>query len=237
MTARDLYLDLLKRTLTDAIYDPVAPGMRAEGRDWPSRGCTMIGLKRLDNLQSCIENVLANGVAGDLIETGVWRGGATIFMRAMLKVDGVTDRLVWVADSFQGLPPPDAELYPADAGDTHHTFAELAVSLDEVKANFERFGMLDDNVRFLKGWFHETLADPRIKQLSVLRLDGDMYGSTMNALVHLYPRLSVGGYIIVDDYGAVPGCRKAVDDFRATRRIAEEMREIDWAGVFWQRRV
>jgi O-methyltransferase len=150
---------------------------------------------------------------------------------------GVTDRLVWVADSFQGLPPPDAELYPADAGDTHHTFAELAVSLDEVKANFERFGMLDDNVRFLKGWFHETLADPRIKQLSVLRLDGDMYGSTMNALVHLYPRLSVGGYIIVDDYGAVPGCRKAVDDFRATRRIAEEMREIDWAGVFWQRRV
>jgi O-methyltransferase len=236
VNARELYLNLLKRTLTDAVYDPADRSVRVDGRDWPSRACTMIGLIRLDNLQFCIEDVLANGVAGDLIETGVWRGGATIFMRAMLKAYGVTDRIVWVADSFQGLPPPDAERYPADAGDMHHTFSQLAVSLEEVKANFEKFGMLDDRVHFLEGWFDETLHDPRIRQLAVLRLDGDMYGSTMEALVNLYPRLSIGGYLIVDDYGAVLGCRKAVEDFRTSQGIKEEVRQIDWTGVFWQRR-
>ncbi len=72
---------------------------RMEGRDWPLLGHTMIGIKRLDNLQFCVERVLADDVPGDLIETGVWRGGATIFMRAILKAHGVTDRRVWVADS------------------------------------------------------------------------------------------------------------------------------------------
>ena len=235
MNAKDLYIDLLKRALTDSLYDPVDPSMRLDGRDWPARAATMIGFKRLDNLQFCIGNVLANGVAGDLIETGVWRGGATIFMRAMLAVHGVTDRRVWVADSFEGLPPPDPERYPADSGDPHHTFSQLAVPLEEVQANFEKFGMLDDRVHFLKGWFHETLADPRIEQLAVLRLDGDMYGSTMEALEALYPKLSVGGYVIIDDYGAVPGCRRAVDDYRAAHAIADPIQPIDWAGVFWQR--
>jgi O-methyltransferase len=195
----------------------------------------MIGLERLDNLQQCIEDVLAKRVPGDLIETGVWRGGATIFMRALLKLDGVSDRVVWVADSFKGLPPPDADRYPADEGDLHHTVTTLAVSLDEVRGNFEKFGVLDDGVRFLEGWFHDTLGTPEIRRLAVLRLDGDMYGSTMEALEQLYPRLSVGGYVIVDDYGAVPGCRKAVEDFRARNHITDEMRSVDWTGVFWQR--
>ena len=235
MNARDLYLDLLKRTLTDSLYDVVDPAIRREGRDWPARACTMIGLERLDNLQRCIEDVVAKGVAGDFIETGVWRGGATIFMRALLKLDGVSDRTVWVADSFKGLPPPDASRYPADDGDRHHTMAPLAVSLDAVRANFEKFAVLDDGVRFLEGWFEETLSTPAIRQLAILRLDGDMYSSTMQALEQLYPRLSAGGYVIVDDYGAVPGCRQAVDDFRARNGITDVMSAIDWTGVFWQR--
>lgn len=235
MNARELYLNLLKRTLTDALYDPVDPATRREGRDWPARGCTMIGLERLDNLQHCIEDVLAKGVPGDFIETGVWRGGATIFMRALLKLDGVSDRIVWVADSFKGLPPPDAARYPADEGDLHHTMTTLAVSLDEVRSNFEKFGVLDEGVRFLEGWFHDTLGTPEIRQLAVFRLDGDMYGSTMEALEQLYPRLSIGGYVIVDDYGCVPGCRKAVEDFRARNNITDEIHSVDWTGVFWQR--
>jgi hypothetical protein len=174
-------------------------------------------------------------VPGDLIETGVWRGGATIFMRALLKLEGVTDRIVWVADSFEGLPPPDAERYPADAGDELHTVEVLAVSLQEVKANFEKFGVLDDGVRFLKGWFRDTLSDPRIRQLAVLRLDGDMYESTTDALVRLYPRLSIGGYIIVDDYGCIPACRQAVHDFRAAHGIEDVIQWVDWTGVYWRR--
>src|SRR5262245_11198663 len=127
MDARSLYLDLLKRALTDLLYDTVSEDVRLVGRDWPSRAYTMIGLKRLDNLQYCIEQVLANNIPGDFIETGVWRGGATIFMRALLKVAGVTNRQIWVADSFEGLPKPDPEQYPADTGDTLYQYQQLAV--------------------------------------------------------------------------------------------------------------
>jgi len=208
---------------------------RMEGRIWPVVAHTMIGLKRLDNLEFCIEQVITNGVPGDLIETGVWRGGATIFMRAVLKTYGVTDRCVWVADSFKGLPAPDTGKYPYDVGDTLHEARELAVSLEDVKANFERYGLLDDQVRFLKGWFRDTLPVAPIERLAVLRLDGDMYESTMDTLVNLYPKLSEGGYAIVDDYGAIPACRQAVHDYRSANRITEKIRNIDWTGAFWQK--
>lgn len=209
--------------------------VRAEGRDWPSEAETMIGLKRLDNLQYCVEQVLREGVVGDLIETGVWRGGASIFMRGVLKVYGDTSRVVWVADSFSGLPKPDVDLYPADAGDRHHTWTQLAVSLEEVQDNFFRYGLLDEQVRFLPGWFSDTLPYAPIERLAVLRLDGDMYSSTMEAFTHLYPKLAVGGYVIVDDYSAVPGCRAATEDFRARHGIIEPLERIDWTGVFWKR--
>ena len=148
-TAHELYLDLMMRSLTDWLYDDFAEPVRAEGLDWPARAHTMIGLKRLANVRSCVETALAEGVPGDLIETGAWRGRATIFMRAVLKVHGVTDRLVWVADSFAGLPAPDAERYPRDRGDQLHTFPQLAVTLDRVRDNCRRYGLLDEQVRFL----------------------------------------------------------------------------------------
>jgi O-methyltransferase len=213
----------------------VSAGTRAEGRDWPLGAETMIGLRRLDNLEECIVEVIRDGVPGDLIETGVWRGGATILMRAVLNAYGDTDRVVWVADSFQGLPEPDPGRYPADAGDRHWTWPQLAVSLEEVRKNFARYGLLDDRVRFLVGWFRDTLPEAPVERLALLRVDADMYESTMDALTYLYPKLSPGGYVIIDDYGDVPGCRGAVDDFRAEHEITQEMRKIDRAGVFWRR--
>lgn len=240
-----MYLDLMKRTLSGWVYADDGnlpnekrsfdPALREQGGDWPEMAQTMIGLKRLDNLQFCIEDVLANGVPGDLIETGVWRGGATILMRAVLKTYGVEDRRVWVADSFEGLPPPDLERYPQDKGDPHHTYENLAISLEQVRSNFERYGLLDGQVRFLKGWFRDTLPEAPIERLAVVRLDGDMYESTMDGLANLYPKLSAGGYLIVDDYGAIPTCRQAVHDYREAHGIQEEIRPIDWSGVFWQR--
>jgi O-methyltransferase len=213
---------------------PYRPEDRQEGKDWPRNAETMIGLRRLDNLQACIEQVLADRVAGDLLEAGVWRGGAAIFMRAVLAARGDTDRRVWLADSFQGLPKPDPK-YEADRGDDHWTKRRLAISLDEVRGNFERYQLLDDRVRFLPGWFNETLPTAPIDRLSVLRADGDMYGSTMDVLTALYPKLSVGGFAIIDDYGAVPGCRAAVTDYRAEHGITEPIEQIDWTGVFWRR--
>jgi O-methyltransferase len=215
-----------------AIKVPTA--LRTEGRDWPADADTMIGLTRLDNLQSCIVDVLRRGVAGDLLEAGVWRGGASILMRAVLTAYQDEDRKVWLADSFQGLPKPEASQYPADAGDQHWMHRELAVSLAEVQARFDRYGLLDDRVRFLPGWFSDTLPTAQIGKLAVLRLDADMYQSTMEALQYLYPKLAVGGYIIIDDY-ALSGCRAAVEDYRSMQRIDEKTEIIDWTGVFWMK--
>ena len=181
-----------------------------------------------------METILSENIPGDFIETGVWRGGAVIFMRAILKAYGVTDRTVWVADSFEGLPPPSSGKYRADSDDGHHLHEELAVSLEEVRENFERYGMLDDQVQFLKGWFSDTLHNAPIQKLAVLRLDGDMYGSTMDALTALYDKVSAGGFIIVDDY-ALEGCHKAIGDFRTERGITDEIVSINAVSVFWRK--
>jgi O-methyltransferase len=211
----------------------VDPQKRLNGRDWPEHAETMIGIKRMENLQYCISEVIKNNIEGDLIETGVWRGGATIFMKALLKAANDQKRVVWVADSFEGLPEPD-ERYAADKNDQLHTFKDLAIPLEEVRRNFEKYGLLDENVKFLKGWFKDTLPAAPIKKLAVLRLDGDMYQSTMDALVNLYPKLSKGGFVIIDDYLLSP-CKLAVQDFRRKNNITEEMTPIDPVAVFWKR--
>jgi O-methyltransferase len=195
----------------------------------------MIGLRRLDNLHFCIKQVLHDEVPGDFIETGVWRGGACIFMRAALKAYMDSIRQVWVADSFEGLPKPDGR-YREDKGDTHWTRSYvLAVSLDQVKSNFSRYGLLDERVRFLKGWFKDTLPTAPIGRLAILRLDADMYSSTMDSLLNLYPKLSVGGYVIIDDYGQIDACRKATDDFRARQQIETPLMQIDRNGAYWKK--
>jgi O-methyltransferase len=239
------YLDLLKRSISrmafpDGRWDsdltrilPFDPALRADGKDWPTDAETMVGLKRLDNLQACIERALRDGVPGDLVETGVWRGGAAILMRGVLKAYGDTTRAVWLADSFAGLPRPSA---PEDAGDQLWMLAPyLAVSIDTVKQNFVRYGLLDDQVRFLPGWFSDTLPTAPISEIAVLRLDGDMYESTMVALTSLYAKVSPGGFVIIDDYGALPNCRRAVTDFRGALGIDAPITEIDWTGVYWRK--
>lgn len=232
---RVVFAALKKRGIVPMRRSAVNPENRIEGRDWPALGLTMIGMKRLSNLQDLVEDVLAHHVSGDLIEAGTWRGGAAIFLRAILKVHSVQDRKVWVADSFEGLPPPNAKQYPADARDYDYRSPLLAVPLEQAKLNFSRFCLLDDQVEFVKGWFRDTLPGLLDKKWSVIRLDGDLYESTMDSLKFLYPNLSVGGYVIIDDYGGLASCREAVLDYRATNQINEEIQKVDWNGVYWQR--
>lgn len=195
---------------------------------------SMIGQKRLDNLEMCVETILKEGVAGDLVECGVWRGGAALLMAGMLAVQGSAGRKVWLADSFAGLPPADQERDgPADV-EALNT-AGLAVSLAEVKANFDRFGLLDPSVRFLEGWFADTLPKAPIQRIAVLRLDGDLYHSTMDALNSLYDKVTPAGFVIIDDYGCVPSCAQAVTDFRVRRGIQTPLIKIDWTGVYWRK--
>ena len=156
-------------------------------------------------------------------------------MKAVLQVYHDEERRVWVADSFQGLPKPNAELYPEDAGSNFWVYDQLAVPVEEVQANFRRYGLLDERVKFLGGWFKDTLPSAPIERLAVLRIDADMYQSTMEALRYLYPKLSVGGYVILDDYGAVTVSKQAILDYRAEQGITEEIKQIDWSGVYWQK--
>ncbi len=215
---------------------PTSEKARREGLFWPGYAHTMIGERRMKNLRECVESVLEDEIPGDFIETGVWRGGATILMRGILFAYGVTDRRVFVADSFEGLPVPEPDKYEADTGDTHHMVDCLSVSVEEVRANFAKYGLLDEQTVFLKGWFNETLPNAPIETLSILRLDGDMYGSTMDALTSLYPKLSPGGYCIIDDF-QLEACVAAVTDYRNEHGIEEEIVPIDMCGVYWRKAI
>ena len=193
--------------------------------DWEKDTLSLLPWNGLENLHKCIVNTIEKNIEGDFIETGVWRGGAVILAKVIYQ-EYRQNKKVFVADSFEGLPKPDPIRYPADKGDTHYLDDMLKVNLEEVKKNFELFNCLDDQVVFLKGWFKDTLPDAPIDKLSILRLDGDMYESTMDGLTYLYPKLSKGGYCIIDDFFH-KGCQKAVLDYRNEHNIMERIYKVD----------
>jgi len=229
--------DLAQKAGFEIAYKkPYDHALRENGLDWPSRAESMIGLKRMTNIQDCIAAIIEDDVPGDLIETGVWRGGACIFMKANLQAWGDATRKVWLADSFEGLPKPNAALYPADEGDRLHEQTGLAVGADQVRHNFERYGLLDDRVEFLVGWFKDTLPTAPVEQLSLMRLDGDMYESTIQAIEPLYPKLSPGGFCIIDDFGSHSSqAGQAVHDYRRKHGIIDEIVQIDEFGAYWRK--
>jgi len=299
--AKALYLDLIKRALANILYEDVPSWIfdrasnkivaaerfhlehRITGEDSPTTAHTMIGMKRLDNIQFCLEEVLKNKVPGDVIETGVLAGGATIFMRAILKAHKDKRRRVFVCDSFMAQPtvpapklaqwllkaaasvpdkawqrqlfnilqtvnPVKSLPHAQNPGDDLVEYAmqilqngdKMAIpkrdtSLEGVRANFARYGLLDEQVVFVKGYFSETLPDLDSNALSLIRLDGDLYESTMDSLENLYPKLSHGGYCIIDDFSTLTDCRKAVENYRAKHGITDALQTIDYQAVFWQK--
>lgn len=196
---------------------------------------TMIGRARLDHLQWCCETVLREAIDGDFFEAGVWRGGACALMAGVLAAHGDRARRVWIADSFRGVPPPslpqDRELDLSE-----RVLPVLSVPEDEVRALLERYDVLDDaRICFVSGWFSDSLRACEVERIAVLRIDADLYESTLDVLTHLYPRVVDGGIVIVDDYGILRPCQLAVDEFRAANGINESMQFIDGHGVFWRR--
>lgn len=268
-----LYLDLLKQSLLGLIYqDPPLRNLvyeppsrnepltvystfnlqkRLEGQEWPSQAHTMLSMQRLSNIQTLIEAIIHADTPGDLIETGVWRGGATIFMRGVLKAYGDTTRKVWVADSFEGFPQTElqgagTQSYSSEtiADSRRAPPKEIQTILDQlwsrtsyeaVREHFERYGLLDDQVCFLRGWFCDTLPSAPIERLALLRLDGDLYDSTYDALKALYPKVSPGGFVIVDDYNTFDECYQAVHDYLKSIDSAPTMQRIDQYSVYWQK--
>lgn len=301
---RELYIDMVKRAVANILYEDRAVWsidernervlengfnleQRVFGRDLPTEAHTMVGIRRLENLQRSVETVLRERVPGDLVETGVLRGGAAIFLRAVLKAHGVTDRRVIACDTFVKRKPVSRGLssravrkslallasipsrrwqrrlffalqntpgiqssFPrvSDPSDemvrwvmfTCRNLSLMHNSLDRtslaaVRSHFARYGLLDDQVIFLQGLFSDTLPRAPIDRIAVLRLDGDTYESTRDVLEAAYPRLSTGGYCIVDDYYAFPDCRRAVDEYRSAHGIGDALTVIDQCAVCWRR--
>jgi len=204
---------------------------RLEGLDWPQDAVTMIGLKRMNNIHESLDYIRENNVEGDLMETGVWKGGATIFMKLYCDIYGLNKK-VFVCDSFEGLPKPSGK-FKQDEGDTHYLQRALAISLEEVRNNFVQFRCLDENVVFIKGFFGNTLPNnDLVKKLSLLRMDGDMYESTYDVFYSCYDKLNVNGICIIDDY-CLKGARECTDDFRRDRNIQDPITVVDRCGVYW----
>jgi O-methyltransferase len=262
MTIPELYLDLLKKKLTEFKKDPYeyyvpikeakldvkitqllkpdeilckkkqySPMKRAAGKDFPLTGETMIGLVRLNNLQNLFKSIEEDNVDGDCLEAGVWQGGACIFLNALNKIYSNSKRKIWVADSFEGLPP---STHKEDLK-YNWDFDVLKVSLEKVKSNFSKYKLLDNNVKFLKGWFKNTLPNVEFDKLALLRVDGDMYESTMDVLTNLYSKVEPGGYVVVDDYFGIESCERAVNDFIEVNKLNVELIRIDWTGVYWRK--
>ena len=204
---------------------------RLEGLDWPEDAVTMIGLKRMNNLHEMLDYVRKNNIEGDLIETGVWKGGATIFMKLYCDMYGM-DKKVFVCDSFAGLPKPSGK-FMQDDGDTHYTQTKLAISLEQVQNHFKIFKCLDEKVIFIKGFFGETLPNNELVQnLAILRMDGDMYESTYDVFYSCYDKLVDKGVCIIDDF-CLKGARDCTHDFRQSRNIQDTLVTVDRCGVYW----
>ena len=224
----NLGMPLAKKVITDF-------NEREEGLDRPFYGETLIGLKRLNIVQNLIHNAIKNKIPGDFIEAGCFRGGVGIFVFHMLKILGENNRKIYLADSFQGLPKPNPKNFPKDT-----IFLNipkdlgLICSIDTVKNNFRKYNALGPNVKFLKGWFSDTLPKLKNEKFFTIRVDGDYYQSTYESLENLYPGLSLGGYAIMDDYG-LNVATSAIIDFRKKYNIKEEMKFSGKIGCYWEK--
>ncbi len=243
-TTSRVYLELLKRCLLNTIYEdpnmnPHLPlnydaALRENGGDWPLLAHSLIGKKRLSQVEECVHQVLKDEVPGDLVNVGTWRGGTGILMRGCLKAYGDDTRNVWVFDTFEGVPAPNGSKYPIDAPWVFNVYKELAVSLEQVRLNFSKYDLLDDNTRFVKGLYAQTLPSTPINKISVLCVFGFLYELTMDVLVNLYSNVSPGGYVIINDF-SLPTTQAAVNNFRNAYQITDPIHQIDSVGIYWQK--
>ena len=208
------------------------------------RPFTMTSAERIFALRESVEYIVANSIPGDIVECGVWRGGSMMVVARTLVELGATDRFLNLFDTFEGMSEPTA----ADRTLLDNTSAELTMRekeennekwcycpVDDVKKNVFSTGYNANQVRFIKGRVEETLPEHAPDKIALLRLDTDWYESTYHGLVHLYPRLSVGGVLIIDDYGHWAGAKKAVDQYIADNGLPLLLNRVDNTGRVGQK--
>lgn len=202
--------------------------------NWTPNSLTMIGYKNLTNIENLFNLVVNNNIEGDFVETGVWKGGASMYMAYLNKYYKL-NRKIFACDSYEGLPK-DSQYKQDEVVNGNFEQYDYAISLEEVQNNFKKYNLLDDNVQFIKGFFETSLKTLHVDKIAILRLDGDMYTSTISVLEELYDKVSIGGFIIVDDYRwEIAGCGSAIDDFRNKRNITSPILSDGCYGycVYW----
>jgi len=188
------------------------------------RAATMTSVERLYALYKSVEYVVRADIPGDFVECGVWRGGSVMMMALALQTFGGAGRRLYCFDTFEGMPPPGgrdirhetgetaAELLANDASGGDGGFHARA-PLEEVERNIAATGYPAELVTYCQGRVEETLPASAPERVALVRLDTDWYQSTKHELVCLYPRLSAGGVLIIDDYGFFRGAREATDEY------------------------
>ncbi len=202
---------------------------------------TMTSVERLYALYQGCKFVLDQNIPGDFVECGVWRGGSSLLMAKMLANRGIQNRKLYLYDTFEGMSNPgcaDVDLEgkkAKDLMDDSESDKEESVwclaSLEDVQKNMSLSGVQAENLVYQKGKVEDTIpAHIPEKEIALLRLDTDWYESTKHELEHLYPKLSKGGVMILDDYGHWQGCRKAVDEYFKTNGNPILLNRIDYTG-------
>jgi hypothetical protein len=199
---------------------------------------TMTSVLRIDALRSALEYIEANSILGDIVECGVWRGGSMMAVAlTLLRLGGV--RALWLYDTFSGMPPPEAvdkdfrgiaaaSLLAKEPPDTSWIWAKSA--LDDVKAGMAETRYPQGEIRYVVGTVEATLPERMPEKIALLRLDTDWFSSTYHELIHLWPKISPGGILIIDDYGYWVGARKAVDQFFDEIKCKPFLHRIDDTG-------
>lgn len=200
---------------------------------------TMTSPERVHALVTAVEYIVRSEIPGDMVECGVWRGGSMMAVALTLKRLGADGRHLRLYDTFTGMPPArniDADLSGRKASklleeqDPEISDVWARANLEEVRGNMRETGYPSENISYVKGKVEETLPARAPDRIALLRLDTDWYASTRHELEQLYPRLSPGGVLIIDDYGHWQGARKAVDEYIEKLGIPILLCRIDYTG-------
>jgi hypothetical protein len=201
---------------------------------------TMTSRERMYAVWQAVNHVTRAGIPGDVVECGVWRGGSTMLAALTLAARGDADRRLWLYDTFEGMPEPGPLDGPGGYGEdplaewTRHQAGDhnewCYSPLDEVRSNMRATGLPEKRFEFVRGKVEDTIPDAVPDRIAILRLDTDWYESTLHELEHLYPRLSPGGVLLIDDYGHWEGARRAVDEYFARQGVPILLTRVDYSG-------
>lgn len=219
------------------------------------RSHTMLPYGRLVTLYQQVVFCEKHSVPGSFVECGVWKGGAVGLMALANMKYGVSRRHIHLFDSFQEICEPDESVDGEEAvKEVRHKLGNVSLEgrLEPLTGVYDSIGgpgTLKENQELLEktvgyeskflhyhvGWFQDTLpiVSPDIDSIAILRLDGDWYSSTKVCLEYLYAKVVSGGFVIIDDYGAYEGCKKAVDEFIEINNIKVYLNQVDNCCRYW----